>query len=321
MICLIIPCYKTRDQLPEVLKQVGPEIDSIILVDDACPENSVQHAMSIIADSRIQVIQHQQNKGVGGAVCSGIKAALKLNPKVIVRIDSDGQMNPRIIPRFIAPIIEGKADFTKGNRFWSLTMLEQMPKIRLFGNAGLSFLSKLSTGYWSVMDPNNGFFAIHSHVARRLELDKLEQRYFFESDLLFRLNTIRALVIDIPMKATYQGEPSSLNPISSIGEFSRKHCRNLFKRLGYNYFLRDFNIASIWMLSGIFLTGYGIVFGIIKWIQFSISGEFASNGTVMLSALPIILGFQLLLATLQQDIASEPRIPLHKVLPENGDAP
>ncbi|BCS94695.1 hypothetical protein DSLASN_03270 [Desulfoluna limicola] len=313
-ICLVLPCYQTRESILPLLEKVGLEIDWVILVDDGCPEKTGVYAIDNSSDSRLVLVEHGENRGVGAAVVSGFRKAIELHADIIVRIDSDGQMDPSLIPQFIQPLRGGLADFAKGNRFWSPETMSGMPAIRLIGNVILSFISKVSSGYWSLMDPNNGFFAIHAAVVRKLDLKKLDNRYFFESDLLFRLNTVKAVGIDIPMYSVYQGEKSNLNPAKSSIEFLVKHIRNIVKRVVYNYFVRDFNAASLQMVIGLFLLCSGTTYGCVNWAYFSSHGTYASSGTVMLAALPILLGFQLLLSALQQDINSEPKIPLHKLI-------
>src|SRR5262249_39074317 len=153
---------------------------------------------------------HEQNQGVGGAVMSGYRAAIADGMAVVVKVDGDGQMDGSLIPYFVAPIINGEADYTKGNRFFDLEQINQMPPMRLFGNAVLSLMTKLSSGYWNLFDPTNGFTAIHVDAARHLPFDKISKRYFFETDMLFRLNTINAVVVDVPMDASYGDEVSNL---------------------------------------------------------------------------------------------------------------
>ncbi|WP_439800451.1 glycosyltransferase family 2 protein [Pseudomonas savastanoi] len=252
-----------------------------------------------------------ENQGVGGAVMTGYKAAIEENMDVIVKIDGDGQMDPALIMNFINPILAGEADYTKGNRFFDLEEIRAMPRIRLFGNAVLSFMTKFSSGYWDLFDPTNGYTAIHRDVAKHLPLDKISRRYFFETDILFRLNTLRAVVVDIPMHAKYGDEVSNLKVSKVVGEFFVKHVRNFGKRIFYNYYLRDMSLASIELPVGLTLLLSGSVFGISHWISSIYTGIPNSAGTVMLSALPIILGIQLILAFLGQDIASVPRRPFH----------
>jgi hypothetical protein len=184
--------------------------------------------------------------------------------------------------------------------------------MRLFGNAVLSLMTKLSTGYWDVFDPTNGYTAITGTALMQLPLDKISDRYFFETDMLFRLNTARAVVADVPLPARYSGEISSLRIRLIIGEFLVKHVRNFMKRIIYNYYLRDMSIASIELPIGLVLSGFGFVYGGVKWMQAIGGTRPTPTGTVMLSVLPLLLGVQLLLAFLAFDIASVPRRPLSR---------
>lgn len=312
MIVVVIPCFKVSKQILTLIQGIGHEVDKIIVVDDCCPEKSGE-LVRLTNNSRVEVIFHKRNQGVGGAVLTGYKAALKSGATIIVKIDGDGQMRPKLINRFISPIIRCEADYTKGNRFYELENLEAMPKIRLIGNAILSFMNKLSSGYWDIFDPTNGFTAINAAVASRLPIDKISKRYFFESDMLFRLNTLRAVVVDVPMTAVYQGEKSSLRISKVIFEFSYKHFKNFIKRIFYNYYLRDMSLASIELPLGLILLGFGAIFGGWAWIKAVESGQVAPVGTVMLSALTILMGLQLVLAFLAYDIAAVPRVSKYRV--------
>ncbi|WP_024678293.1 glycosyltransferase family 2 protein [Pseudomonas syringae] len=311
VIAVVIPCYKVKSHILGVISGIGPEVDKIYVVDDCCPDQSGAFVEQGCSDPRVKVIKCPVNQGVGGAVMTGYAAAIADEVDVIVKVDGDGQMDPLLIPDFVLPILNGQADYTKGNRFFDLEEIRQMPKIRLFGNAALSFLTKLSSGYWDLFDPTNGFTAIHSDIARHLPVKKISKRYFFETDILFRLNTLRAVVIDIPMDAKYEDEVSNLKISKIIGEFFVKHMRNMGKRIFYNYYLRDMSLASIELPLGLIMVLLGTAFGMTHWIQSLQSGVATSAGTVMLSALPIILGTQLILAFIGSDIQSVPRRPLH----------
>lgn len=312
-IFVVIPCYKVSAHICEVIKEIGKEVDAIIVVDDCCPEKSgvlVEHSCK---DARVRVIHHTVNQGVGGAVLTGYKAAIEAGAEVIVKIDGDGQMDPSLIPKFIEPILAGEADYTKGNRFFNLEEIRAMPKVRLFGNAVLSLMTKLSSGYWDLFDPTNGYTAIHADVARHLPFGKISRRYFFETDMLFRLNTLRAVVVDVPMDAQYGDEVSNLKISKIVGEFLFKHARNFSKRIFYNYYLRDMSIASLELPLGVVLFVSGCSFGIYHWINSLQEGVATPAGTVMLAALPILMGAQLILAFLGYDIANVPRRPLHQM--------
>ena len=160
-------------------------------------------------------------------------------------------MNPALIPKFLNPIISNYADYSKGNRFFKIKYLKQMPTARLIGNAGLSFISKLSTGYWNIMDFTNGYIAIRCDILQYIDLDDIDNRYFFETDMLYQLGIIKAKVVDIPMESVYEDEHSSLSVFSSLFEFSIKHVKLFCKRIFINYFLRDFNAGSIFLILGL----------------------------------------------------------------------
>jgi dolichol-phosphate mannosyltransferase len=264
----------------------------------------------------VRVLRHDRNRGVGGATLTGFKQALEDGAEIIVKIDGDGQMDPSLVPRLVAPIVACRADYAKGNRFINLETVHAMPAVRLLGNAGLSFFSKLSSGYWNIFDPTNGFLAVHATVLRELPLHKIHERYFFESDLIFRLNTVGAVIEDVPMSAKYGDETSHLRVTRVLLPFLLLHVRNAIKRIIYNHYLRDFSAASVELLAGSAALLFGLIFGAIRWWG-SIQSEVpVTAGTVMLAGLPTLLGVQLLLSFLNYDIQSVPRIPLHlRLLP------
>jgi glycosyltransferase involved in cell wall biosynthesis len=311
VVAVVIPCFRVRDRILPVLDTVPPEVTAIYVVDDACPEGSGEWVAAHCDDPRVRVLWHAANQGVGGATMTGLRQALADGADIIVKIDGDGQMDAARIPLLVQPIADGMADYAKGNRFYDPSDLAAMPRVRVFGNAVLSFLAKLSTGYWHCFDPTNGFVAIHAEVARRLPLQRLHRRYFFETDVLFRLNTLRAKVVDVPMPAIYGDEQSNLRILRSIPTFLGGHLRNMAKRIGYNYFLRDFNIASLELVVGLALFLFGTAYGLAHW---GAGSKAASAGVVMLSALPIILGLQFLLAFLAYDIQSAPAHAIHPLL-------
>lgn len=310
-IAVVIPCFKVTRHILSVIQDIGKDVSKIYAVDDACPEHSGHFITENCTDPRVKVIFNATNKGVGGAVMAGYAAALADGMDIIVKVDGDGQMNPALIPDFIAPILAGDADYTKGNRFFDLEEIRQMPTTRLLGNTVLSFMTKLSSGYWDLFDPTNGYTAIHATVVRHLPLDKISTRYFFETDMLFRLNTLRAVVVDVPMDAQYADETSHLKISRIVGEFLVKNIRNTAKRIFYNYYLRDMSLASFELPIGILLLVFGILFGVTHWLDALHTGLANSAGTVMLSALPILLGTQFILAFIGYDVQSLPKRPLH----------
>ncbi|CAG9180240.1 hypothetical protein LMG23994_04379 [Cupriavidus pinatubonensis] len=315
MIAVVIPCFKVKGHILGVIARIGPEVDAIYVVDDCCPEGSGDFVDAHCQDSRVRVLRHATNQGVGGAMITGYQRAAVDGATVIVKIDGDGQMDPSDIRRFVHPILAGKADYTKGNRFFDIEFLASMPTLRIFGNAVLSFVSKISSGYWNVMDPTNGYTAIHGGLIKYLPTEKIDRRYFFESDMLFRLNVLRAVVVDIPMESVYGDEISNLNIKKVALEFPGKYLSRFAKRLFYSYFLRDFNFGSVELLFGLLLVMVGAGFGFWHWHLAMLAGVSATSGQVMLAALPILVGIQLLVSAIGYDISSVPKDPVHETLP------
>lgn len=314
-IAVVIPCHRVRNQVLRVIERIPVDVTGIYVVDDACPEGSGEHVREHCHDPRVVVLANEVNLGVGGAVLAGYARAMADGMDVIVKMDGDDQMDPTALPQLVGPILRGQADYTKGNRFYDLAQIGRMPRLRIFGNAVLSFMTKISSGYWDVFDPTNGYTAIHARVAGKLPLHKVSRRYFFETDMLFRLNTLRAVVVDVPMDARYGDETSSLRIPRILPDFVFKHARNTCKRIFYNYFLRDLALASVELVLGAIFIGVGVVMGLWFWMDSAQTGVTASAGSVMLAALQIIVGLQLILGFLAYDIAAVPRRTLHPALP------
>jgi len=309
-IAVAIPCYKVTQHVLGVIAAIGPEVERIYAVDDACPDGSGGFIEQHNTDVRVRVLRNPENRGVGGAIVTAYKAALADGMDIVVKIDGDGQMDPALLPLFVHPLLQERADYSKGNRFFRPESVQGMPPVRLFGNAVLSFLTKLSCGYWNVMDPTNGYTAIRTCVLAELPLDKLEPRYFFETDMLFRLNTVRAVVRDIPMDSVYADEQSNLKIGRVLPEFLRKHGARLWRRYVYNYLVRDFNVGTLYSLCSLLLIGFGAVFGLWHWMAGNLAHQPATSGTVMLAALPLIIGIQCLIAFLHYDVGNVPTEPL-----------
>ena len=310
-IAAVVPCYREKHQIMTVLSKFDVLINHIIVIDDACPEKTGEFVRENANDPRIQVVIHEKNLGVGGATISGYQKAFELGADIIVKVDGDGQMDPAMIHTLVQPILRGEADYAKGNRFYRLNGLAKMPGVRLFGNLVLSFASKMSSGYWKIFDPTNGFTAIHQKVAQELALDKISNDYFFESDMLFQLNIARAVVADVPIQAIYGEETSSLKISRILFPFVGKHLANFFRRIAYSYFLRDFSIASIELIIGLIFVTFGAIFGGLEWYNSTVTGTTATAGTVIIAALPLLVGSQLLISFLNFDVSNQPNQPLH----------
>jgi len=307
-IAVIIPCYRVLSQLPSVLKKIPSYVDFIILVDDRCPDNSVEITLRKTGKkTKIHAIYHEKNMGVGGAVVSGYKKALELKADIFVKVDGDGQMDPSKIRELILPLTKNEADYAKGNRFRDFSALKSMPKVRLIGNSILSFLIKCASGYWNIMDPTNGFTAINKNAVQSLPLNKLAKRYYFETDMLINLNIKNKVIKDVPISAVYADEKSSLSIVHSILTFPVKIFFSMLKRIIFKYYVYDFNMASLYLLFGLPMLLFGALFGLYKWYFSLINNTATSTGTVMLAVLPLILGTQFILQAINIDMNNIPR--------------
>ncbi len=306
VVAAVVPCYREKSHIGDVLSGIGEETAYIYVIDDACPDGTGDFVEEQFSDPRITVIRHEKNKGVGGATMTGYRHALADGADIVIKLDGDGQMDGALIPRLIAPILSGAADYVKGNRFHAVYGVTEMPWSRIFGNLMLSLVSKFSSGYWNIFDPTNGFTAIHVKALKRMPFDRIAERYFFESDMLFHLGMIRAVVQDVPMIARYGAEKSGIQISKVVPEFLFKHLTNTYKRLVFSYFIRETNQATLQLVLGFLLVLFGVVFGTINWIDGQMNGIPATAGTVVLAALPIIIGSQALIAFLNFDNRNQP---------------
>jgi glycosyltransferase involved in cell wall biosynthesis len=314
-IAAVIPCYRVEREIQSVLQAIPAYIKHIIVVDDASPDATADLvAASAKQDERVLLVRHPSNQGVGGALITGYRKALELEAQIVVKIDGDGQMDMARLPELLKPLLEGRADYSKGNRFRDFKSLRRMPLVRRIGNLGLGFLSKAATGYWNMFDPTNGFIAIRSEVLAQLPLERVDRTYYFETSMLANLYLIGAVVKDVPMPARYQGEGSSLLIHRILFEFPPKLIATLLRRLMLKNFIYDFSMTSIYLLTGLPLLIFGLIFGITKWIHYASINVPAPTGTVMLPTLSVLLGIQFLLSAIEIDLRSVPREPLSNPL-------
>jgi glycosyltransferase involved in cell wall biosynthesis len=313
-IAVVIPCYRVRKHILEVIEGLPAVVDQIICVDDACPDRSGDLIEQACRDPRVKVVRHAENQGVGGATLTGYRTAVAQGADIIVKMDGDGQMDPDLIELFLDPIARGRADYAKGNRFHNLEDTRGMPKVRLLGNAALSFITKASSGYWTIFDPTNGYTAIERTVAQRIVERPVASRYFFESDMLFHLYMERAVVEDVPMPSRYGEEESNLRVRKIFWTFLSRNLRNMLRRIVVQHYLRDVSLASGEFLIGLGALGFGLLYGLSAWSRSMATGAPTTAGSVMLAAMPILVGVQLCLSALNYDMQSVPRTPRHPQL-------
>jgi dolichol-phosphate mannosyltransferase len=314
-IAVVIPAYNEEDHIADVIDSVPTFVRHIIVVEDCGRDRTADVVARIAAeDPRVTLVRHERNQGVGGAMISGFKKAIELKAQIVVKMDGDGQMSPDCLAELVEPLIAGRADYAKGNRFHDFQALARMPWVRRMGNVGLSFLTKAAVGYWTCFDPCNGYVAIRGEVLRRLALDKVHRSFFFETSMLAQLYLVGAVVADVPMPAIYGDEVSHLSPTRVLVEFPPKLLRCLLRRLFLKNVLFDFSMLSIFALAAALFLSVGVVYGGINWIAYGMAGQPAPTGTVVIPAMLITLGVQFLLSALNEDLRAVPTNPLCKPL-------
>lgn len=310
-VAVVVPAYNVEAQVADVLASMPLFVAHVIVVDDASTDGTpaiVERAAR--EDARIRVATHAKNRGVGGAMVTGLRVALELGARIVVKMDADGQMNPARIPDLIRPLIRGEADYAKGNRFRDFQALRQMPWLRRAGNMMMSFVAKAATGYWHCFDPTNGFIAVRREVLAQLPLEEVHRSYYFETSMLGQLYLLGAVVRDVPIPARYGDEESHLSIGRALFEFPVRLVGSLSRRLWLKNFLYDFNMESVYLVAGVPMLLAGAIFGAAKWVHYARLGLGAPTGTVMIAALLVILGFQLVLAAIAIDLQAVPEEPL-----------
>ena len=308
-VAVIIPAYRAAETIEKVVRGIPPSVDAIYVIDDASPDQTATRVRAC-SDTRVQLLVHEANRGVGGAMVTGYQRALLQGIDICVKMDADDQMDPIYLHDLLQPLVLGRADYTKGNRFHETELLRQMPFIRKVGNAGLSFLTKAASGHWHVFDPTNGYTAIHRTALAALDLQKVHPRYFFESSMLILLGRIGAVVEDVSIPARYSGEHSSLSIVRTLVEFPWQFLYYGSLRILWRYFVADFTAMSLCLACSIPLLVFGTVFGLYHWVASYLNNIATPTGTIMLAVLPLILGFQLLLQALVLDVQNVPTRPL-----------
>ena len=320
-IAAVVPAYKEEMMIATVILTMPDYVDHIVIVDDCSPDDTSRVALAV-GDPRVVVIRHEVNQGVGGAIITGHRAAFELQSDVNVIMAGDAQMNPDYLPSLLDPVTAGGFGFSKANRFFAPESFHGMPRHRVIGNIILSFMTKLASGYWHLFDPQNGYTATRTDVLRRVPLDSVSQRYSFENDMLIHLNILQTPAIDVPIPAVYADEVSSIRLSKVVPELLHLLFTGFWRRIWYRYVLWSFSPVALLLIFGLILFVAGL--GIAVWVCFQVaSSVVATAATVMLAALPLMIGSQMLISALQLDIQSSPSTPHPPALPNRrlGETP
>ena len=322
-IAAVVPAYKEESMIAKVIETMPAFVDFIVIVDDHSPDCTSDVVRSI-DDARITLIRHEVNQGVGGAIITGHRAAMELGADVNVVMAGDAQMDPEYLPSLLDAVTTQGYGFAKANRFFAPESFQGMPGHRVFGNIVLSFMTKLASGYWHLFDPQNGYTAVRTDVLRRVPLDAVAKRYSFENDLLIHLNILQVPAVDVPIPAVYGTEVSSIRLSKVVPELLTLLTKGFWRRIWYRYVLWSFSPIALLLFLGLILFGFGM--GIAIWVCFQVAASVvATAATVMLAALPLMLGTQMLLGALQLDIQASPSSPSYPPFettpaPETGRA-
>lgn len=305
-IAVVVPARNEEAFVGTTIRTMPALVDHILVVDDASSDGTVREVLAL-AEPRVRLLTHAKRLGVGGATMVGYRAALDLEVDIVVKMDGDGQMPPEHLPELLDAILEKGYDYAKGNRFLRADALAPMPLHRRFGNAMLTFLTKAASGYWHIFDPQNGYLAIRTPFLRRLDFARLDQGYFFENDMLIQLYLLGARVRDVAMPARYGAEVSEVRPLRLVASFPWRLARAFLRRIYVRYVLVDFSPVALFLGLGTLVFTWGAGFGAYLWIRSMVTNHLTPTGTIMLSLLPLILGFQLILQGLVLDIGETPR--------------
>ena len=263
-VSVIVPAYNEEKLIANVLKTIPGFVDHIVVVDDASSDRTGEIVKSKQeGDSRIAYVRHPENTGVGGAIATGYKWARDKGIDISVVMAGDAQMDPRDLPGLLNPIADGEVDYSKGNRLFTGKAWRVIPKGRYFGNAILSFLTKIASGYWHVADSQSGYGAVALQVLKTVDLESIYKRYGMPNDLLVKLNVYHFRVRDVPINPIYGiGEKSGLKIYKIVFTLSFLLLKLFFWRLKEKYIIRDFHPLVLFYLLGFVLTPIGVAFGL-----------------------------------------------------------
>lgn len=304
-VAVVVRAFNEERLIGRTLRGIPDFADMVVVVDDASTDTTADR-VSECDDSRVHLLRHIANTGVGGATCDGHRWALEKGADVVVVIDGDNQMDLAHMAALLDPIADDGVGFTKANRFANLTTFHGMPPVRLFGNVMLSFLTKAASGYWNLFDPQNGYTAVHRSALERLDLDRLARGYSFENDLLISLNILGVRARDVPVPAVYADEVSHLHIRREAPRLAALMVRGFWRRMVLKYVFPSFSAVALLFFSGLALCLTGLAFGVYAIID-SLGPRSATAGTVLLAVAPMLTGIHLLVQSLVLDMQESAR--------------
>jgi len=294
-IAVVVPAYNESKLIAQTLMTMPSLVDTIIVVDDKSNDTTVEIIKEMAkGDSKVILIQHEVNQGVGGAIVTGYKKAVELEIDVTAVMAGDGQMDPNDLTNILDPVANGDADYTKGNRLFQGDAWNMIPHYRYFGNSFLSLLTKIASGYWHIADSQTGYTAVSLKVLKKLPLDKIYKRYGMPNDMLIKLNQYDFRVRDIHVRPVYNiGEKSEIKLFKVIPKISWLLIKGFWKRLFFKYVIKDFHPLIFFYILSFILLGASVPLTIRLFYMWAVTGNIPGINTMAL-VFTLISGLQTL---------------------------
>ncbi len=300
-VAVVVPAYDEERLVVETIRGIPDFVDRIYVVDDASRDTTAEQA-GAVGDTRVEVIAHDRNSGVGAAIVTGYRRALAEGTDVICVMAADNQMDATELAGLIAPVVRGEVDYAKANRLVSGEAWKVIPRTRYLGNAVLSLLTKIASGYWHVADSQAGYTAISREALSRIDLEQLYPRYGFPNDMLVHLNVQNARVRDVPSRPIYDvGEQSGIKLRSVVPRISWLLLKGFWWRMGHKYVIRDFHPLVFFYAFGLLMTAAGFLLGLIE-VVLRLGGNEITTPTIVLVAVLFIAGLQMTLFAMWFDM-------------------
>jgi glycosyltransferase involved in cell wall biosynthesis len=301
-VAVVVPAYNEEALVGSTVSGIPAFVDNIIVVDDCSKDETAVRAQN--ADNRVEVIAHERNQGVGAAIVTGYRRAIAIDADVTCVMAADGQMDPDDLETLVRAIAVDETDYAKANRLFTGQAWQLIPRTRYLGNAALSFMTKIASGYWHVADSQSGYTAVNLETLKLLDLDRIYRRYGFPNDLLVHLNVFNRRVRDYPSRPIYGvGERSGIRLRHVVPKISWLLLKGFFWRMGQKYVIRDFHPLILFYMLGILLFAGGFLLGVAE-VALRIYGNPIPSATIVLVALLVISGLQLLLFAMWFDMES-----------------
>ena len=303
-VAVVVPAYQEERLIADTLRGIPDFVDDVVVVDD-CSADDTAEAARAVHDERIEVLRLERNEGVGGAIITGHRRAMERGADIMVVMAGDNQMDPDELPRLLTPITQDGYGFAKGNRFYTTGGMGGMPAHRVVGNMLMTFLNKASSGYWNIVDPQNGYTAVTREALEMVPLDRVARRYQFENDLLVWLNIANVRATDVNIPARYGDEVSTIRLSTEVPRIMWQMYTGFWRRVWFKYFLWSFSPIAVMLVVGMLFTLIGLAVGV--WTTaIALGGDSPSAGTTILSVVPFMSGFYLLIQAMVLDIQATP---------------